>query len=460
MRDIALFALLAVALVYSIRQAWIGAIAWTVVSIMNPHTYGYAVATFPVAASIAVATMLGILIAPASAKRFPWSGESITLIALMAFFCVTLVFAFNIAGSFDQFKKVMKIDFMLLIALYLLHDKRQIHALCWALVVSIGFYGVKGGLFTIATGGAHRVWGPQGTYIEGNNEVALAIILVIPLVRYLQMQTKVRWQRLAYFGVMGLMAAAALGSHSRGALLAILAMAMLLWWRSKGKLLGGMVIGIAGATLLSLMSDQWFQRMETIGEYQEDASAMGRINAWYMAWNLATNHLFGGGFDIYNAFVASLYAPDPTQIRAAHSIYFQVLGEHGFIGLALFLLLYLFTWMSAGVLRKTGSQNPETQWVRDLGAMCQVSLAGYLVGGAFLSLAYFDLPYNIMILVVATRVWLERNEQKPHPSVARFAKGVGRHVGNDQILTGRRLVNAVACARSDINLNRWARTVQ
>ncbi len=416
MRDIVLFALLAVALVYSIRQAWIGVIAWTVVSIMNPHTYGYAVATFPVAASIAVATMLGVLIAPASAKRFPWSGESITLIALMAFFCVTLAFAFNVAGSFDQFKKVMKIDFMLLIALYLLHDKRQIHALCWALVVSIGFYGVKGGLFTIATGGAYRVWGPQNTYIEGNNEVALAIILVIPLVRYLQLQTKVRWQRLAYFGVMGLMAAAALGSHSRGALLAILAMAMLLWWRSKGKLLVGMFIGIAGATLFSLMSDQWFQRMETIGEYQEDASAMGRINAWYMAWNLASNHVFGGGFDIYTPIIASLFAPDPTQIRAAHSIYFQILGEHGFIGLALFLLLYLFTWRSAGALRKAGSQDPEMQWVRDLGAMCQVALAGYLVGGAFLSLAYFDLPYNIMILVVATRVWVLDRERQPRRS--------------------------------------------
>ncbi len=40
--------------------------------------------------------------------------------------------------------------------------------------------------------------------------------------------------------------------------------------------------------------------------------------------------------------------------------------------------------------------------------MCQVSLVGYAVGGAFLSLAYFDLPYNILIMIVVGRRWIKR----------------------------------------------------
>ena len=63
---------------------------------------------------------------------------------------------------------------------------------------------------------------------------------------------------------------------------------------------------------------------------------MGRINAWTMALNLAKDNFFGGGFSIYESAVFARYAPDP-EARAAHSIYFQVLGEHGFVGLFLFL---------------------------------------------------------------------------------------------------------------------------
>ena len=69
-------------------------------------------------------------------------------------------------------------------------------------------------------------------------------------------------------------------------------------------------------------------------------------------------------------------------------------------------------WRSAGKLQKVGKQREETRWVADLGAMCQVSLAGYAVGGAFLSLAYFDLPYNILILVVLACRWVEQERWK------------------------------------------------
>lgn len=407
MRDLVLFALLGVAVVLALRRAWMGVIAWTIVSIMNPHTFGFSIRSFPVAATVAIATLIGLMIAPSADKHFPWRREPITLILMMVFFCITLLFAFNVEGSFELFKKVMKIDLMVLVAIYLLHSKKQITVLCWALVVSIGFYGVKGGVFTMMTGGTYRVWGPEGSYISGNNEVALAFILIIPFVNYFLMQTKVRWHRLALLGSMALMAAAALGSHSRGALLAIMAMAVVMWWRGKSKMSGAIIGGLVGAGLFAIMSESWFSRMETIGEYQDDASALGRINAWWMAWNLAKANLFGGGFDIYNARNFGLYAPDPTDIHAAHSIYFQILGEHGFIGLILFLLLYFFTWQSAGYLRKEGQKIPQTHWVGDLGSMCQVSLAGYAVGGTFLSLAYFDLPYNIIVLVVAARVWLE-----------------------------------------------------
>jgi len=139
-----------------------------------------------------------------------------------------------------------------------------------------------------------------------------------------------------------------------------------------------------------------------------------------MAWNLAKANFFGGGFMVSTPQAFALYAPDPVDVHAAHSIYFMVMGEHGFVGLFLFLTLFLFAWGSAGKLHTQGKRQPETQWLSDLGNMLQVGFVGYAVGGAFLSLSYWDLPYNMMIMAVVGRRWLVRKEwltEKPEPLI-------------------------------------------
>jgi probable O-glycosylation ligase (exosortase A-associated) len=324
-------------------------------------------------------------------------------------------------GSMEMFKKVMKVDFMILVALVLVVTRTQIMALTSVLVFSLGFYGLKGGIFTIITGGTFRVWGPAGTFIEGNNELALAIIICIPLMRFLQMQVRSKWARWGFGALMLLSAVAALGTQSRGALVAIVAMALMLWWRSGNKLGFSMLLVLLGTAIVAFMPSTWEMRMRSITEYEQDGSAMGRINAWWMAWNLAKSNFAGGGFEIYEPSVFQAYAPNPTDIHAAHSIYFQVLGEHGFVGLILFIAVWICVWRMAEVIRRSGRENSATAWVADLGAMSQAALIGYLVGGMFLSLAYFDLPYNILVLVVASRRWLDRWQRQRVDEPSRFS---------------------------------------
>lgn len=420
MRDLAL-ALILVWLTYQgLRRPWIGILGWTWVSLMNPHQLSWRLSSFPVAAMIGGATLVGILVSR-DKKNFDFGREGVVLMLFMAWMCITLPFSIYFDPSYELWKRVMKIDFMILVALVVLSSKRHMMLLVWVLVISIGFYGVKGGAFTLATGGSYRVWGPEGTYIEGNNEIALAIVMVIPLMRFLQLQMQDKRARVAMTICMVLMAAAALGSHSRGALLAIAAMGMVMWWRGKNKVVTAVGMLVLAAVLTSLMPEEWWDRMNTIKTYEQDDSAMGRINAWWMAWNLAKSHFFGGGFMVSAPQLFALYAPDPLAVHAAHSIYFMVLGEHGFIGLFLFLTLFTLTWFTAGKLRVRAKGRPETQWLSDLGGMLQVSLAGYAVGGAFLSLTYWDLPYNLMILAVLGRRWLDGKaweKEKPGPLVA------------------------------------------
>jgi probable O-glycosylation ligase (exosortase A-associated) len=392
--------------IMALRHAWIGILGWTWVSIMNPHrlTYGF-MFDFPVAAVIGGAALLGILFA--KDKKNPFIGTPVTWMTLLTIWMtITLIMAFDTASSFHIWKKVIKVNFMVLMTLVLMNSRLRMISFTWTFVLSTAFFGIKGGLFTILNGGNYRVWGPSGSTIEGNNELAIALIVSIPLIRFLQTTVTKNWQKHALTAAMLLSAAAALGSHSRGALVAIVAMAFMLWLRSPNKLAGAITIPIVGIVLMAFMSDQWFNRMDTISSYQEDGSAMGRINAWWMAWNLASKNLFGGGYEIYNAMLFGLYAPDPTDIHAAHSIYFQILGEHGFIGLFLYLGMGFATWRVAGWLRQYGAENPETRWCSELGAMSQVAIFGFAVGGAFLSLAYWDLPYNLLALLIAAKVWV------------------------------------------------------
>jgi probable O-glycosylation ligase (exosortase A-associated) len=208
-------------------------------------------------------------------------------------------------------------------------------------------------------------------------------------------------------GMMLLCAAAAIGSHSRGALLAIVAMTAVLWLRSEKKLLLGMAILFMVLVFLPFMPEHWWERMYSIRNYEEDASAIGRLNGWAVALAVAKDHLFGGGMSYQHQYFFTMYGVYNTDVIAAHSIYFQILGNHGFFGLLLYLLLWIATYRSAGWLRKHGKAIPQAKWASDLGAMAQVSLVGFAVGGAFLSMPYFDLPYNIMVMVVLARKWVE-----------------------------------------------------
>lgn len=405
--------LLAVVLVYFFARAlshpWIGILTWTALSIGNLHQLVYFLNSMPVAAATVVVIFLGLLLSREGQQHrsLPMTAETVVFLLFIAWMCVTQVFSFDSTDSFEQWKKVMKIDFMIVMSMVILHSRQHIMALVWVLVASIGYYGLKGGVFTIMTGGAYRVWGPVNSYIQGNNEIGLALVVIIPLIRLVQLDASSRWLKQGLTLLMALCAIAAIGSQSRGALLAILAMGLLLWWRAKGKHWGAVILFTFGLAMFGFMPESWHERMGTIQTYDEDASALGRINAWWMTWNLASHNFFGGGFSIYNPQVFSRYAPVASDVHAAHSIYFQVLGEHGFVGLFLFMLMWVLTWRTAERLRTQGKLQAQTLWLADLGAMCQVSLVGYAVGGAFLSLAYFDLPYNILILVVLGRRWME-----------------------------------------------------
>ena len=399
MRDLLVLALLLGGSLYGLKAPWVGAMVWTWVSLASPHvSIAWSLSSLPAGLISAACTLVGLLLT--RERQNPMLGASMWLLLVFVLWTtVTLPFSFHFDSSFNLWVRSIKIWVMLFVTVALIDTRKKLDVFVWVCVLSIGFFGFKGGLFTIATGGGYRVWGPGG-FIGGNNEFAVAMLMTIPMLRYLQMQMPNKWHQHFMTVWMLATAAAVLGSQSRGALLGIGAMTFFLWTKGKGKFKSLILIVATVFLLLPFMPDTWWDRMATIGTYQEDESAMGRFDAWGMAWQLAKDRFpFGGGFMVSTRDVFAIYAPTAQQNRAAHSIYFQILGEHGWAGLTLFLAIGLTAWFRAGQLIKKLKGQPDQQWAADLVRMCQVSLIGFAAGGAFLSLAYFDMPYNCVAMI-------------------------------------------------------------
>ena len=424
MRDVLILTVIVLAAIASLRRPWIGVMLWTWLSIMNPHRYTFGIAYgAPVAQIAAISTFIGILLTRDERVSPFKSGAVIAMFCFMLWMTLSWLMGLDRDGDFDQWAKVMKIDIMIIVGMMVLHSRKHVIALAWVSAGSLMLLGVKGGLFTVLSGGAERVWGPPGSFIEDNNEFGLALIMTIPILRFLQMQLQNRWGRWGMTGAMLLCAAAAIGTQSRGALLAISAMTVVMWWRGKNRLVSAVLMIGTAVALVSFMPDAWLNRMNTIETYQSDGSAQGRLAAWSAAWNMAFDYPAGVGFNQVRQHLFDRYSHNAAAgARAAHSIYFQVLGNHGFIGLGLFMSIWLITLAHAGQLRKQAAKIPQARWCADLGSMVQVSMIGYFVGGAFLSLAYFDLPYNIMMMVAIARVWIHKKawEQEPVETPGRW----------------------------------------
>jgi len=431
MRGLLLALFVVGSLPWMVYRPFVGLLFWMWLGFMNPHrlTWGWTY-HFPFVQLVAISTIVGWFVSK-EPKRMPGGALPALWVTFIVWTTITTLLAVYPDRAWPQWAIFMKIQVMVLFILLLLNNRQRINVAVLTIVASICFYGVKGGIFTIIGGGQHMVLGPRGSFISGNTEIAFAIVVTLPFLWYLRSEATERWQRLVAVACFALCLVAVLGSYSRGAVLALSAMLAFLWLRSKGKLLTGTLALMVLATALMMMPEQWRERMGTVEHYQQDESARSRINSWSFALNFANDHpIAGGGFEIFTEEQFAVYAPMPERVFDAHSIFFQVLAEHGYVGLLLFLALGTGTFIKAFLVQRRARGDPQLSWAASLAGMCQVSLIGYVVGGAFLGLAYFDLLYAIFAIVVVTGDWVARAQaasvSRPADAGDPSAAGLGR----------------------------------
>jgi len=417
MRDIPLLLVLVALVPFVISRPYIGVLLWGWAALFMPNFFVYGIAS-----SVRFNMIIAILTAISyfcsrESKALPANSVTILLFVFLLHGTIsafsTIAFEPMVMGEWGKFIKVI---IYTLAILAVINSRHRIHSLLIVFVLSLGFHGILEGSKFLLTFGAHRVWGPVGSIIGDNNHLALAMVMLLPVVAYLCKYSEKQIVRISFMVVFGLLLTAVLGTYSRGGLIGLTTILFLLALRSEKRVL--IIFVIAPLTLVMAMSflpDAWFSRMDTIQSADEDASFMGRVIAWKMSALIAMDHpFFGGGFhavqdnavwfDYMQVFSRLSYIPtpdpDPIMAHAAHSIYFQVLGDQGFLGLFIFLLL-LFCAMNN--LRKTmilTKKKPEYAWAYDLALVLNMSLLAYMVTGAALGMAYFDFAYALIAISV------------------------------------------------------------
>lgn len=412
MRDLLFLSVFSPVTLLSLIHPWSGLLAFGWIAFLKPHALIWTFAAqVPFNLVIAVTTALGWALSR-DKKAVNFDLTAGLLVALVVVAALSTFFSLAPAASQVEFGKLIKTMAFLLLLRVMINSRVRLHGYIWLMAFAMGFFGLNGGTLFIVTGGEHELAGPPQSEISDRNHLALAMLLAIPLMNYLRMQSKHRWMQIGLMGAMVMTVMAVLATYSRGGFIGLLAMGAFLWWKSKSRVLALLALLVVAIGLASVAPDRWKERMGTIETAKiEDNSFKLRLLSWHAYAKAALDRpLTGAGLYALQSSAYFNYSPGRELIdvandhpRAAHSIYFQVLGDLGFIGFFIYIALLVTGFMNARWIVHEARRRPELDWMGDLGRMIQVSMIAFCVAGAALSMAFYDYFLSLLIVLSAVR---------------------------------------------------------
>lgn len=353
---------------------------------------------------------------------------------LIGFACHGLLvatFAFDgIPTNWQIYTNICKTFLFCLIMPMLVTSRLRIHAIVISIILALSFHGLLDGLKFLSSGGSHNA---RGVRFGDNNLFALVLCTVIPLLIYVYKYSNQKWLKPVFLGLTFLVVLAVVATKSRGGLITLLVIAAMMIWKSKRKVAGLMILTVFTALVMAMASDAWFERMNSVQDASGDNSFMTRVAVWKKSTAIALDHpLFGGGFNAVESpptfqkyrysqgLLGFIDTPDPFGF-VAHSIYFQVMGDTGFLGFFIYIALWASALRTATEINKiVSTQGEQSAWAADLANALKISLIAFLTGGALLSAAYYDISFVFMMLLEVVKQNLLRNATHKNKSDRKF----------------------------------------
>ncbi len=408
MRDLLLLAIVYGSVPVILVRPFFGLLVYAWLAYMRPQDMAWAAARqSSLSLVVAVAIAAGLVFALGRERPFTLKPQTVLMALLAGWISVTVLTALQPDLSAVVYGHYWKAILIAVLMTGMVRTRGRVRLLFLLLAFSIGLLGAKFGLFGLLRGGTRFDNGPGGM-MEDNNSFAVGLNMILPFLVGIVTLERAKWLRVAAAATALLSILTIFFTFSRGGLLTLGVVGAALIWRSQRKALALAVValGIAGFVLVSSdsLKESYLGRAQSIGDYSEDGSAQGRLNAWQTALRVSRDYpLYGVGPDNFQV-VFSRYSPNPDRFRVQHNSYLQLLSECGVPALLIFLTLLGVTLWRLDRLRR-GAREP---WVEVYARMLQVSILAYMVGGMFLNMAYFELIFGILGLSASLEVAAER----------------------------------------------------
>lgn len=404
LRTILLLSFFCLSMPVCLVRPFYGILLWTIVAFLNPQAYIWDTTnSFPWALSVAIPTLAGFFLFSRGWLSRLQSREFYLIVALWTWFTITslvstntAVFFHHSADTWYRWAFVSKILLMTVVTMGIVDSFARLRTLVLVIAGCFGVFILKSIPFMLMTGGEYRLYGPPNSMIADNNDFGLALNMTVPLYFFLAQTESRRWLKWLFGFLFVVTIPAIFFTYSRGALIGLVAILGLMLLQLKRRLLLVPVIALGAIIALLFAPEAWKERMDPSSSSTLDASARSRLNAWTFSWRLASDYpLAGGGFETFTPELFNRYAPNPADVHGPHSVYFGVLGEHGFFGLLLYLSLVASCMATLRRMLKMARSRGD-QIVVSYANMFRFSLVGFLVSGMFLGRAYFDYFFAVV----------------------------------------------------------------
>ena len=401
MRDILLAFFLLTAFPVVLYRYQVGALLIAFMSFMYPQSNAFGFATSIPWLDIYFVFAIGGYFLKQGYKDYHHHVLITMMLLIYLWVTLTTIFAFIPLYAIEPWIKVTKIITIALLVYAMLGTQTRLIALLKIMVISFGFYGVKGGIFTIISGGGAHVLGPINSFFADNNGTALVLVMVIPFMVYFVIHAENIYQR--YFSLFCALttSVAVLGTQSRTGFAALILVLGYYMWLQKKLFRALMILVPIACVAVFFMPDSWSNRMASTADYETDASFQGRVDMWKVSFDIANDYpVFGGGFNvIYVPEIDVQYIPVEVRARAIHSAYFQMIAEHGYGGLIIFLTMLYYVFAASRRMTRQCKLAPHMTWLPDLTIAIRCSVAGYMVMAFMNNIAFFDLIYFVMVIM-------------------------------------------------------------
>lgn len=398
MRDLFLTIFIPLILIWSLFSPSISIIVLNWVCFQRPHDFSWGFwRTAPVFQIAIITAIISNFLGGKLNFRFP-----LLLIIYMFFLCcitISTLLAFNFEIAWITYKSFLPSMWITPLVMFAsIHDLQHLKLVLWAFAGGVGVNAFKVGISVTATGG--HLTDEIAGFVGDNNVFGLVLCLVVPILLGLQRTVPKKWwlKPLFYISLI-FITLCIIYTKSRGALLSMGIILFLGSFLSKKPVRNLCILFSLIFIGYLFIPSSYFDRLSTLQDIENDVSTKGRFENWVLSWNEALAHpFFGVGPDNHILYNKSLY-PE-VKIRVAHSIYFQILGELGFVGLTAYLcfvilgvLILYRTWRYMVI---TSIEYPDLLWVRDIAFWMFCGYLGYSCGAGFLNMLYIEFPWYVI----------------------------------------------------------------